>query len=599
VAAGIQNRVFNEFLPIVLGTDMIRKYDLSLPEDVTQNTKYNPQSDPSIVNEFATSAFRFGHSLIPNMFLPSQNPIRTKNRCPLMGNFFAFQQFVIGDDTSGKGWHNLLQGITSQQSPAMDASIDNNFLDYLFCDGEHELCNIPGGFGQDLGARNIQRGRDHGLPGYNNYRKLCGLPEISSLTESGRPSNINSENWRNILTAYAGGDMDDIDLFVGGLAEDSLPDALVGQTFACIIGEQFKRLKEGDRFFFTHPSSGAQKTKGLSQNLRNFVRNRPIGTILCQNTEMLNIPAAVMRLGGEEIACPTINSQKEHIRKDLSSRGYCPDGWVSFNGNCYGHPKDTLLNWADAESHCQGMVSGAHLASIHSAQEQQFVVQTFPSIGWLGGNDIREEGTWVWSDGTPMDFTNWKRSQPDNGGGNQDCLDNYYSNPEWDDNFCYQQKLFLCKYQPTNIGRGTTIDQLIPMDAVQSSTHTCGKPETCGPAKFSIDGEITTFSHTLSDQAPWIALRFSSPVLVQRVEILYYDSRVRDLEVRVTNNLPEDGATVFTGGKLLGGFAGPGTPGQLFTWEGPVRQGRFLLVQMKHKDVLVIHEIRVFRTTAD
>jgi len=43
--------------------------------------------------------------------------------------------------------------------------------------------------------------------------------------------------------------VDDIDLYAGAMTETLLPNSSVGPTFACLIGAQFKRLKQGDRFW--------------------------------------------------------------------------------------------------------------------------------------------------------------------------------------------------------------------------------------------------------------------------------------------------------------------------------------------------------------
>ena len=63
--------------------------------------------------------------------------------------------------------------------------------------------------------------------------------------------------------------MDDIDLYVGGIAETNVRGGVLGPTFACILGEQFGRLKRGDRFFYTHVNAN-----GLGKVARDEVSRR-------------------------------------------------------------------------------------------------------------------------------------------------------------------------------------------------------------------------------------------------------------------------------------------------------------------------------------
>jgi len=65
VAAQMQNIVYSEFLPIVLGEDKMRQFKLTLPQQGSF-TEYKKNVDASILNDFASFAYRFGHSLIPN-----------------------------------------------------------------------------------------------------------------------------------------------------------------------------------------------------------------------------------------------------------------------------------------------------------------------------------------------------------------------------------------------------------------------------------------------------------------------------------------------------------------------------------------------------
>ena len=98
--------------------------------------------------------------------------------------------------------------------------------------------------GLDLAALNIQRGRDHGLKSYNEYRVACNLKRAHAFDDLSRE--INLDVIKRLKQIYAS--VEDVDLFTGGLSEVPLKGALVGPTFACIIGIQFQKLKKCDRY---------------------------------------------------------------------------------------------------------------------------------------------------------------------------------------------------------------------------------------------------------------------------------------------------------------------------------------------------------------
>nr|XP_027215067.1 peroxidase skpo-1-like [Penaeus vannamei] len=86
-------------------------------------------------------------------------------------------------------------------------------------------------FGLDLMSLNIQRGRDHGIASYTALRASCDLSSIHDFPDL---SGIMDEDVIEILEdVYS--HVDDIDLFVGGLAEHPVEGGVVGPTFACIL----------------------------------------------------------------------------------------------------------------------------------------------------------------------------------------------------------------------------------------------------------------------------------------------------------------------------------------------------------------------------
>merc|ERR1719233_1886773 len=296
----------------------MEEYELNLPETDSGDTVYNPSDVPDISNEFATAAFRFGHSLIPNSFNLAPRPVRTKSMsCPVKDTFSQFEEFNIGSDLSGKAWQNMVRGIIEQESPRMDASINKAVLNFLSCG---EDCEIPGGFGQDLAARNIQRGRDHGLQPYTKYRVKCNLTDLTDWAT--RPEEIGEIDWNNMKKVYT--NVADIDLFVGGIAEIS-NDGLVGSTFGCLIGDQFRNLKSGDRFFFTHR---------LPSKAKESIRQRTLGDIICDNTDATESRKRVMEMG--------VSSPPNDVIICSKTRRIDLDALVSAYGcRCNGHLQGT------------------------------------------------------------------------------------------------------------------------------------------------------------------------------------------------------------------------------------------------------------------
>ena len=106
------------------------------------------------------------------------------------------------------------------------------------------------------------------------------------------------------------------------------------------------------------------------------------------------------------------------------------------------------------------------------------------------------------------------------------------------------------------------------MTASQSSTLRAGFG-----AGNCIDGDTETvhpgvnaMCHTSNDATPWIAVDYGTKVIVERVEIFNRavgaGERTRNVDVRISDELPTSGNQMFSGGSLLGHFAGPGTKGQ-------------------------------------
>jgi peroxidase len=146
------------------------------------------------------------------------------------------------------------------------------------------LFGAPGAGGFDLASLNIQRGRDHGLPAYNDAREEAGLARAADFAD------ISSDPEVQARLAEAYGDPDAVDLWVGGLAEDPLPRSHLGPLFQRILVAQFEALRDGDRFWYR---------RSLDARALRDVESTRLSDVIRRNTPIRReIPDDVFHVGG-------------------------------------------------------------------------------------------------------------------------------------------------------------------------------------------------------------------------------------------------------------------------------------------------------------
>ncbi|KAG5883010.1 hypothetical protein JTB14_033465 [Gonioctena quinquepunctata] len=261
----IQHITYREFLPILLGPEVVELFELDLmPRGYYDG--YNAKVDPAIANSFSAAAYRFGHSMVQNSFVrtdPKHRPIF--NNVSLheeMDNFENIWSFGSVD--------RLLLGFSNQPSQRRDEFICDELTNHLF-----QSFNAP--FGMDLTAINIQRGRDHGIPPYTSWRQPCGLSPVKDWGDLKKIFNGDTvERFRRVYRH-----VDDIDLFSGGLAEKPVRGGVIGPTFGCIIAQQFLNLRKGDRFWYENGEFQSSFTPAQLQQIRRVT----FSNILCQTMD--------------------------------------------------------------------------------------------------------------------------------------------------------------------------------------------------------------------------------------------------------------------------------------------------------------------------
>nr|WNS50059.1 peroxidasin-like protein [Halisarca dujardinii] len=268
VTALHQHITYAEFVPLLLGSPL-------------ESYKYCPETDASTANVFATASFRYAHSAITENFNLADDQYMPLTPLSVVDGYFDTTHI-----RSPGALDNLLRGMAVQKAFKVDTKFSDSLRNRMF-ESSHGDCGL------DLLSLNIQRGRDHGLPSYNKWRQLvrgrCQLTSGTVHSFDDLKSEMSSQSLASLKAVYD--DVDDIDLYAGGLAETAYaPSGVVGPTFWCLNKIQLENFRKGDRLFYENPGV-------FSYDQVTEIKKMTLATIICRNSDdITRMPEHVMRV---------------------------------------------------------------------------------------------------------------------------------------------------------------------------------------------------------------------------------------------------------------------------------------------------------------
>ena len=235
--AEYQKVIYDEYLPKLLGEDALSEY-----------SGYKADVDPSIINEWTTVAFRFGHDQTSEgQLLITETGEVSFVPLPISSQIANFGQNIDTDEQLG----DWTRGQLAQFSQEIDGRIGPGLRNALF--GVPASADDPTATAEEflqlnLPLLDIHRGRDHGVSDYNQLRSELGLETYSSLEEFAHANHLSQERLDQLNAVYS--DISELDSIVGGLLEKDVPGGQFGEMFTVLNVMQFEATRDGDEFFY-------------------------------------------------------------------------------------------------------------------------------------------------------------------------------------------------------------------------------------------------------------------------------------------------------------------------------------------------------------
>ncbi|XP_076326783.1 dual oxidase-like isoform X2 [Tachypleus tridentatus] len=303
VIASLQNIIMYEYVPLLLG------------EEMSNYSGYKPDIHPGISHVFQSAAFRFAHTMIPpGIYRRDAQCNFKKNQNGYPAIRLCSSWWESDEILSETGVEEVLLGLASQIAEREDLVLCSDIRNNLF--GPMEFTRM------DLGALNIMRGRDNGIPDYNRVRKCYHLPMVSNWSDINPAFYSEQPELFNKLSKLYGS-VNNIDLYIGGMLETY--DGRPGPLFRKIIKQQFERLRDADRFWFEYEGNGIFTSEEVEK-----IRNLRLYDIIIRATDIQ--PGDIQKdvfVWKEGSPCP----QPMQVNSTVLEPCIVLSGYDYFNGN--------------------------------------------------------------------------------------------------------------------------------------------------------------------------------------------------------------------------------------------------------------------------
>jgi peroxidase len=239
-----QNIVYNEYMTKLIGKDAIDAY-----------SGYKDDVDPTVINEWTTVAFRFGHDETRNV-LDALDERGTVLQTLTLGEAFAGGPDLIRTNADTDKWIRAQLAAVTQEIDGKVVAGNRNALFGI-------PAGPPGTFATvDLEVFDIVRARDHGVGRYNKLRDGLGFDTYDDFDDFAADSGVDATTLAALKLLYntgADADLDGVpdddgidrlDSIVGGLLEKKATGSLLGETFTLLNVLQFEAFRDGDRLFY-------------------------------------------------------------------------------------------------------------------------------------------------------------------------------------------------------------------------------------------------------------------------------------------------------------------------------------------------------------